>query len=214
MAGSKNGLICKNLIQNDEHQRYSWGTQKKKKKKTAEALPLDQQGACVFVFICPTIILSELLKFMTTLQLFLLILAINFFVPSLNRSWPTIIYNFPVVFAVCCIDTQVGFSPDIHCTVYENSNLLHSYRPPIQPTLNIHNSSVAVLVKSPPCWPSGKASASRAADLGAIPTFAVDLFPGLRHTCDIQTGNPVAILQGTWCYLVCAGTGWPCVSIL
>ena len=26
-------------------------------------------------------------------------------------------------------------------------------------------------------WPSGKASASRAADLGSIPVFAMDLFP-------------------------------------
>ena len=30
----------------------------------------------------------------------------------------------------------------------------------------------------PPRWPCGKASTSRAADLGLIPTFAVDLFPG------------------------------------
>ena len=30
----------------------------------------------------------------------------------------------------------------------------------------------------PPRWPSGKASASRAADLGSITTFAVDPFPG------------------------------------
>ena len=31
---------------------------------------------------------------------------------------------------------------------------------------------------SPPRWPSGKASASRAADLGSIPALAVDLIPG------------------------------------
>ena len=29
-----------------------------------------------------------------------------------------------------------------------------------------------------PCWPRGRASASRAADLGLIPTFSVDLLPG------------------------------------
>ena len=33
MVGLKNGHIRKNLTQSGEHQRYSWGTQKKKKQK-------------------------------------------------------------------------------------------------------------------------------------------------------------------------------------
>ena len=37
MVGLKNGHIGKNLTQNGEPQRYSWGTQKKKKKRTTES---------------------------------------------------------------------------------------------------------------------------------------------------------------------------------
>ena len=33
MVGLKNGHICKNLTQNGDPQRSSWGVQKKKKKK-------------------------------------------------------------------------------------------------------------------------------------------------------------------------------------
>ena len=34
------------------------------------------------------------------------------------------------------------------------------------------------LLEWPPSWPSAKASASRAAVVGLIPSFDVDLFPG------------------------------------
>ena len=38
MVGCRNGHICKNLTQSGEPQRYSWGTQKQKKKKELTAL--------------------------------------------------------------------------------------------------------------------------------------------------------------------------------
>ena len=37
MVGLKNGYTCKNLTQNVEPQRYSWGTQKKEKKNRVRA---------------------------------------------------------------------------------------------------------------------------------------------------------------------------------
>ena len=59
----------------------------------------------------------------------------------------------------------------------------------------------------PSCWPSGKVSTLRAADLGSIPAFAVDLFPS--DTSDSKTGTP-----GACHYKVSARTCWPSVSIL
>ena len=59
-----------------------------------------------------------------------------------------------------------------------------------------------------------KASASRAAVLGLIPTFGVNLFSRSSHTSDIKTGNLVAVLLGVGRDGVSAWTGWPGVSIL
>ena len=60
----------------------------------------------------------------------------------------------------------------------------------------------------PPRWPCGKASASRAADLGLIPAFTVD------HTSDLKTGTPGAVMLGAWHCRVSAGTGWSGLSAL
>ena len=58
----------------------------------------------------------------------------------------------------------------------------------------------------PPRWPSGKASASRAADTGFDSRLCRD-FSGLSHTSDLKIGTPVATLPGAWRYRVSAGTG-------
>ena len=60
-----------------------------------------------------------------------------------------------------------------------------------------------------PSWPSGKASASRAADRGSIPALAVRLFSGR-----VMSRTLVAALLGAWRYRVSVGTGWPGVSVL
>ena len=49
--------------------------------------------------------------------------------------------------------------------------------------MSSRNSSKPSL-NTPPGWPSGKASASRAAHQGSIATFAVDLFSRSGHTTD------------------------------
>ena len=41
-----------------------------------------------------------------------------------------------------------------------------------------------------------KASASREADLGSIPAFAMDVFPRSSHASDLLIGTPVAALAG------------------
>ena len=64
------------------------------------------------------------------------------------------------------------------------------------------------------CWPNGKVSASRVADLGSIPAFAVGSCSKSSHTSDLKTGTPVATLPGTKRYRVSAGTGWPDVNKL
>ena len=70
-----------------------------------------------------------------------------------------------------------------------------------------------VLYNWPPCWPSGKASASRVEDPGFEFSLRLD-FPGLSHTSDLKIGTQAATLPGAWCYRVSAGTDWPGVSIL
>ena len=40
-----------------------------------------------------------------------------------------------------------------------------------------------------PRWPSGRASASRAADMSSIPAFAVDLFSRSSHTSDLKLAS-------------------------
>ena len=59
-----------------------------------------------------------------------------------------------------------------------------------------------------------KASASRAADLGLIPAFTLDLFSRSSHRTGLNIGAPVATLPGVWRHWVSAGTSWPDVSIL
>ena len=50
---------------------------------------------------------------------------------------------------------------------------------------------------TPPLWPSGKESASRAADLGLILPFTV-FFSRSSHTSYLKIGTPVASLPGAW----------------
>ena len=81
--------------------------------------------------------------------------------------------------------------------------------------------SVSVCIKAqlqgrqptPPRWPSGKASASRAEDPGFESRLRRD-FSGSSHTSDSKMGTPVATLPGAWRYRVSTGTGQPGVSIL
>ena len=58
-----------------------------------------------------------------------------------------------------------------------------------------------------------KAFAKRAANLGSVFSFGVDLFPDqvipVSYKCP-----PVATLPGAWRYRVSAGTGWSGVSVL
>ena len=63
-----------------------------------------------------------------------------------------------------------------------------------------------LFISIPPRWPCGKESASRTANLGLIPAFAVDTFPGWVM--------PVATPSGARRYRVSAGTGRLGVSIL
>ena len=70
----------------------------------------------------------------------------------------------------------------------------------------------ALIPRITPRWPSGKASASKAAGLGLIPAFVVDPFPG-RVIPDFKVSTAVATPPGAWRYSVSAGTGWPGVSI-
>ena len=58
-----------------------------------------------------------------------------------------------------------------------------------------------------------KASVSGAQDPGFESRLRRD-FSGSSHTSDFKIGTPVATLPGAWWYRVCAGTGWPGVSIL
>ena len=64
-----------------------------------------------------------------------------------------------------------------------------------------------------PCWPSGKASASRVEGPGFESRLRWD-FLGVESCQYLKTGAPVATLPGTWRYRVSAGTGRPGVSIL
>ena len=61
---------------------------------------------------------------------------------------------------------------------------------------------------APPPSPS-----SRAAGLGSVPSFAVDLVSSSSHTSDFNMGTPVAALPGAWCYRVSAGTSRPVVGV-
>ena len=56
----------------------------------------------------------------------------------------------------------------------------------------------------------GKASAARAADLGSIPAFVMDLFPGRVK----PVASKLATLPGASCYWASAGAGWHGVSVL
>ena len=56
-----------------------------------------------------------------------------------------------------------------------------------------------------------QASASRAEDPGFE---SLEIFSGSSYTSDIKIGTPVATLPGAWRHRVCAGTGWPGVSML
>ena len=66
----------------------------------------------------------------------------------------------------------------------------------------------------PSLWPSGKASASRTADLGSISAFAVDLFPGRIMPVTSKLVLQWATVPGVWGYRINPGTGWPDVSML
>ena len=62
---------------------------------------------------------------------------------------------------------------------------------------------------TPPHWPNGMVSASRAADLGSILAFMEDLSRS-SHTSDLKIGTP----EITLVLEVSAGTDWPSISIL
>ena len=68
--------------------------------------------------------------------------------------------------------------------------------------------------RPPNLWPNGKATASKAADLGWISAFPRKAFSRSSHTSDVKTGSPVATLLGASRYRVTTGPGWPGVSIL
>ena len=70
------------------------------------------------------------------------------------------------------------------------------------------------LNKRPLCWPSGQASASRAAGLGSVSGFRSGPFSGSSRCSDFKIGTPVATLPGAWRYRVSAGTVWPGASTL
>ena len=57
-----------------------------------------------------------------------------------------------------------------------------------------------------------KASASRAPDAG-FGSRQGD-FSGSSHRSDLKIGTHVVTLPGVWRYMVSAGFGWPCVSML
>ena len=63
-------------------------------------------------------------------------------------------------------------------------------------------------------WPSGKASASKAADLGSIAAFAVDHFFQIESYQCLKIGTPVAFLPASWRFRINAVTVWSDVSIL
>ena len=42
---------------------------------------------------------------------------------------------------------------------------------------------------------------------GAIPPYAVGIFPGSSHTSDFKIGTPVATLPGAWRHRVSTETG-------
>ena len=84
---------------------------------------------------------------------------------------------------------------------------------PIEPMQQVYLAkSVSFYYSGPPFQPNGRAYASRAADLGSIPSFAVDLGPS--HTGDFKMAAPIATLPDAWRLRVGAGTGRPGVSIL
>ena len=58
-----------------------------------------------------------------------------------------------------------------------------------------------------------KESASRADDPGLDSRLHRGSFSESSHTSDLESGTPVAILQGAWCSRVSDVTGWLGVSI-
>ena len=72
---------------------------------------------------------------------------------------------------------------------------------------------MVVSLQIPPRWPSGKATGSRATDLGSIHVFAVDLVSRSNHINNLKGSSPVTTLPDAWRYRVSAGTAWPGVSI-
>ena len=68
--------------------------------------------------------------------------------------------------------------------------------------------------QTPPRWPSGKASALRAADAWFDSRFRRGCSCGSSDTGDLHIGTPVATLSGSWRCGVSAGTDWSGVSML
>ena len=109
-----------------------------------------------------------------------------------------ILYHFHVSVAVICHTQMTALNVQlIHATLQQKDCTTFDF----------------LTALSPPRWPGGKASASRAED----PEFESRLrrdFLGSSHTSDSKIGTPVATLPGAWRYRVSAGTGRPGVSIL
>ena len=81
------------------------------------------------------------------------------------------------------------------------------------PRISHFTDALLFSLSEPPRWPSGKPSASRAVDLGSIPSFAAACFrPG--HTSDLRTGTPVATLPGARRCRAIGGNSWSGVRIL
>ena len=66
--------------------------------------------------------------------------------------------------------------------------------------------SVGFPIRLPPCWPSGLGICLQCGRCGFDPRLRCGDFSGSSHTSDFK--------NGTWCYRVSTGTGWPGVSIL
>ena len=73
--------------------------------------------------------------------------------------------------------------------------------------------AIFVVSASPPLWPSGKHPPPERQTWVRF-LLSLFIFFQVESTSDLNIGTPVAMLPGSWCYSVNAGTGWPGVSIL
>ena len=110
------------------------------------------------------------------------------------------LWDFLVLFCLFCFTPLIDF---LSLTWY------------IVSIVAVSSFTIIFLLCRLPCWPSGKASVSRAEDPGFESRLHRD-FLGSSHTSDLKIGTPVATLPGAWryTYRVSTRTGGPGVSIL